>query len=240
MDEHRHGVMGTVIFHLVLAICLVCMGISRLETHREMEIELDLPEPEAVLQRLEERKKQEEVARQAADEEVSRMLRSLAVNEDAVKGNAAAEPLERVEEYINEIREGVRGDYGERYRAKRNEHYREDSLRYRREEARRRLDSLQATVYVGKSSVSYNIKGRYKTYLPIPVFKCEFGGKVVVAVVVNPRGRVVRAQVVEEESRRDDCLREVALDAALRSEFNVDAGAPERLSGTITYNFVKQ
>lgn len=66
LDEHRHGVMGTVIFHLVLAICLVSMGISRLENHVEMEIELDMPEPEIVQQQQEEMKKKEEIARQAA------------------------------------------------------------------------------------------------------------------------------------------------------------------------------
>ena len=76
--------------------------------------------------------------------------------------------------------------------------------------------------------------------MPIPIFKCEFGGKVVVNVIVNRKGRVVKAEVVDAESRKDDCLREVAVDAALSSEFNVDENAPERQAGTITYNFVKQ
>ena len=38
LKEHRHGVMGTVIFHLVLAIFLVCVGISRLDSQQRMEI----------------------------------------------------------------------------------------------------------------------------------------------------------------------------------------------------------
>lgn len=240
LDEHRHGVMGTVIFHLVLAICLVSMGISRLENHVEMEIELDMPEPEIVQQQQEEMKKKEEIARQAADEEVSRMLRSMAVNEDVVKRSEAMEPHERIEEYINEIQEELRGDYGDRYKAEKNKHFKEDSVRFKKDQQQRMLDSLQSTVYVGKSSVSYNIKGRYKTYLPIPVYKCEFGGKVVVAVVVNPRGRVVKAEVMDKDSDTDSNLREVAVEAALRSEFNADAKAPERQTGTITYNFVKQ
>lgn len=240
LDEHRHGVMGTVIFHLVLAICLVSMGISRLENHVEMEIELDMPEPEIVQQQQEEVKKKEEIARQAADEEVSRMLRSMAVNEDVVKRSEVTEPHERIEEYINEIQEELRGDYGDRYKAEKNKHFKEDSARFNEDQKQRMLDSLQSTVYVGKSSVSYNIKGRYKTYLPIPVYKCEFGGKVVVAVVVNQRGRVVKAEVVDKDSDTDSNLREVAVEAALRSEFNADVKAPERQTGTITYNFVKQ
>ena len=240
LKEHRQGVMGTVIFHLVLAIFLVCVGISRLDSQQRMEIEIDMPEPEIVQQKQEEQKKKEQILQQSADEEVNEMLRSLAVNEDAVKRNAETQPHERVEEYIEQIQEEIDSDYGGRYRANKNKHYKEDSIRVQRDKKERMLDSLQSTVYVGKSSVSYNIKGRYKTYLPIPVYKCEFGGKIVVAVVVNRQGRVIKAEVVDTESNKDDSLREVAVDAALKSEFNVDEKAPERQTGTITYNFVKQ
>ena len=240
LKEHRYGVMGTVIFHLVLAILLVCVGISRLDSQQRMEIEIDMPEPEIVQQKQEEQKKKEQILQQSADEEVNEMLRSLAVNEDAVKKNAETQPHERVEEYIEQIQEEIDSDYGGRYRANKNKHYKEDSIRVQRDKKERMLDSLQSTVYVGKSSVSYNIKGRYKTYLPIPVYKCEFGGKIVVAVVVNRQGRVIKAEVVDAESNKDDSLREVAVDAALKSEFNVDEKAPERQTGTITYNFVKQ
>ena len=240
LKEHRHGVMGTVIFHLVLAIFLVCVGISRLDSQQRMEIEIDMPEPEIVQQKQEEQKKKEQIHQQSADEEVNEMLRSLAVNEDAVKKNAETQPHERVEEYIEQIQEEIDSDYGGRYRANKNKHYKEDSIRVQRDKKEGMLDSLQSTVYVGKSSVSYNIKGRYKTYLPIPVYKCEFGGKIEVAVVVNRQGRVIKAEVVDAESNKDDSLREVAVDAALKSEFNVDEKAPERQTGTITYNFVKQ
>ena len=240
LKEHRHGVMGTVIFHLVLAIFLVCVGISRLDSQQRMEIEIDMPEPEIVQQKQEEQKKKEQILQQSADEEVNEMLRSLAVNEDAVKKNAETQPHERVEEYIEQIQEEIDSDYGGRYRANKNKHYKEDSIRVQRDKKERMLDSLQSTVYVGKSSVSYNIKGRYKTYLPIPVYKCEFGGKIVVAVVVNRQGRVIKAEVVDAESNKAESLREVGVDAALKSELNVDEKAPERQTGTITYNFVKQ
>ena len=95
LKEHRHGVMGTVIFHLVLAIFLVCVGISRLDSQQRMEIEIDMPEPEIVQQKQEEQKKKEQILQQSADEEVNEMLRSLAVNEDAVKKNAETQPHER-------------------------------------------------------------------------------------------------------------------------------------------------
>ena len=77
----------------------------------------------------EEQEKKEQILRQSADEEVNEMLRSLAVNEDAVKKNAEPQPHERVEEYIEQIQEEIDSDYGGRYRANKNKHYKEDSIR---------------------------------------------------------------------------------------------------------------
>ena len=73
LKEHRHGVMGTVIFHLVLAIFLACVGISRLDSQQRMEIEIDMPEPEIVQQKQEEQKKKEQILQQSADEVSTRM-----------------------------------------------------------------------------------------------------------------------------------------------------------------------
>lgn len=102
------------------------------------------------------------------------------------------------------------------------------------------LDSLKSTFYSGESSVSYNLKGRYARILPIPVFKCESGGRVVVEVIVNPRGVVIKADVIKGQSAPDERLWRVAEDAANRSRFNDKADAPAQQKGTITYNFVKQ
>lgn len=239
ISTHRYGLMGTLIFHLLLFICLVSVGISKELRREELEIELDMPTPEErELQRQEEARRME-IQKLSVDAEVEQMLRSIAVNEHVAGRRASGNERERIEDYIREIEQGL-GDYGTRYQAQKDEHHQEDSLRYEEEKRRQVLDSLRSTVYVGESSVSYNLPGRYKTYLPIPVFKCEFGGRVVVAIVVNQAGRVLEAKVVEQESKVDDCLWEVAVDAALRSEFSVDVRAPELQEGTITYNFVKQ
>ncbi len=99
---------------------------------------------------------------------------------------------------------------------------------------------MKSTFYSGESSVSYNLKERYARFLPIPVFKCEFGGVVVVEITVNRKGVVQKAVVTETDSEEDDCLRRVAVDAAERSRFNEKSSAPALQKGTITYHFVKQ
>ena len=85
-------------------------------------------------------------------------------------------------------------------------------------------------------SVSYTHLDVYKRQ----VFKCEYGGKVVVEILVNPKGVVQKAKILEDQSQSDDCLWRVAADAAKRSRFNEKPDAPALQKGTITYNFVKQ
>ncbi|MDR2131111.1 MAG: energy transducer TonB [Odoribacteraceae bacterium] len=243
-NTHRVGILGTVIFHLLVAILFVGLNIARPDVHAAMEITLEWPDEEALHHRVEALHQREELLREQAAQEVREIVRSIAVNEEITTRTPAQKlPVEReIDRYIagiqEELNEGASGE--ERYAAKRDGHHDADSLRALEERRQRELDSLQATVYAGESSVSYRLQNRYKTFLPIPVFRCEFGGKVVVAITVNPRGVVLKAAVIAAESKDDDCLREVAVEAATRSRFNEDEKAPPRQTGTITYQFVKQ
>lgn len=234
---HRRGIMGTVIFHLLLGIFLLSMEISRVSVHQEMEIVMEAPDPEEMQKREEEQQKKEEIRQKSAAAEVEKMLRSIAVNENIKKQEQTID----IEKYVDEIREEIsENGEGGRYKADRDKHYKQDSLQNLRDRKEQELDSLKSTFYAGESSVSYNLKDRYARFLPIPVFKCEFGGKVVVEILVNPKGVVQKAVVLEAQSQADDCLWRVAADAALRSRFNVKPDAPALQKGTITYNFVKQ
>ena len=78
---------------------------------------------------------------------------------------------------------------------------------------------------------------RQSVDLNVPAYRCEAGGQVVVAIVVNRAGEVISARVVEGG---DDCMREAALRAARISTFNIDSSAPARHQGTITYTFIPQ
>ena len=46
VKTHRYGLMGTVIFHLLLLIVLVSVGISRERERQVMEVVMDLPTEE--------------------------------------------------------------------------------------------------------------------------------------------------------------------------------------------------
>ena len=71
----------------------------------------------------------------------------------------------------------------------------------------------------------------------IPAYRCEAGGEVVVQIAVDRGGEVLSARVL---SGGDECMRETALAAARASLFNIDASAPARQTGTVTYLFIPQ
>ncbi|MGL5683016.1 MAG: hypothetical protein ACRDDZ_08180 [Marinifilaceae bacterium] len=235
----RRGVMGTVIIHLLAAITLLSMELSKGEQHMEAMVVVEAPAPKKIEEKKQEEKKREEVKQKTSNEEVEKLLKSLAMNENAPKEKRS--DANRVQEYIDEMEKDIdRRGYGNKYKKDDNKNYKKDSLQNKQDQQQAQLDSLKSTFYAGKSSVSYNLKDRFARNMPIPVFKCEFGGTVVVTIEVDQRGVVQRAQVQESASAKDDCLLEVATDAALRSRFNAKADAPQRQLGTITYRFVKQ
>jgi hypothetical protein len=81
---------------------------------------------------------------------------------------------------------------------------------------------------------------RLRDGLPVPGYRCEKFGIVVIDITVNRNGDVVSAKVNNGQSDGDLCMRETALDYAMRSRFNIDTSAPEKHYGTITYTFVAQ
>ncbi len=94
--------------------------------------------------------------------------------------------------------------------------------------------------YKGPTVISYFLEGRKALYLPVPAYKCELGGVVVVDIEVSSDGRVERATIDTSNSVADNCMTSAAIDAARRSRFTVTDGAKGRQKGSITYLFVPQ
>ena len=104
--------------------------------------------------------------------------------------------------------------------------------------------SMNATNYDGRggegNGVGYDLGGRGAKHLPKPAYDSEEVGKVVVEIRVDRSGKVVSAIAGARGTTISDLrLRRLAEEAALRSVFVADPGAPERQKGTITYNFIR-
>ena len=94
--------------------------------------------------------------------------------------------------------------------------------------------------YKGPAVINYYLENRRALRLPVPAYKCEMGGRVVVDIEVQRDGTVSRASIDGENSVIDDCMNRAALEAAQTCRFTVSDNAPERQGGSITYLFVRQ
>jgi succinate dehydrogenase flavin-adding protein (antitoxin of CptAB toxin-antitoxin module) len=86
------------------------------------------------------------------------------------------------------------------------------------------------------SSISYSLIDREHTFLPTPVYLCEFGGKIVINITVNRDGDVTEAYINNASASSNGCLIDHALEYAKASKFNFDATKLSQL-GSITFYF---
>jgi hypothetical protein len=98
-----------------------------------------------------------------------------------------------------------------------------------------------ASQFSGPTRIYYDLPGRYHTYLPIPIYKCEGSGVVILTIEVSQTGSVLNASVISAESTTsDECLVETAVSSAKNSRFNPDINEEKVQVGTLTYHFVAQ
>ena len=98
----------------------------------------------------------------------------------------------------------------------------------------------ESRTYSGPSVVSYELDGRKAVTLSVPAYRCLGGGDVTVRITVGQNGTVVNAEIMEDASSDDRCLREYAKRAARLSRFTASGTAPKRQFGTIVYRFLPQ
>lgn len=97
--------------------------------------------------------------------------------------------------------------------------------------------SQESCSYKGPSIKSCEVNGRKASHLAIPAYGCYSEGEVTVIISVNPSGQVVKAEVKDDVSSTDECLRSYALKAARLSRFTVKSDGPSNEPGEIVYTF---
>ena len=90
------------------------------------------------------------------------------------------------------------------------------------------------------TTVSYRLVNRSDLELPNPVYTCEGSGKVVINIVVDSLGNVIKTTYSQSASTTTNgCLIDSALEYAKQARFTTKASKKKQL-GTITYNFPGQ
>ena len=89
----------------------------------------------------------------------------------------------------------------------------------------------------GKSTISFSLVDRKKVHIPIPIYLCEIGGKIVINITVNASGNVIDAYANSSSSTSNECLIEHALEYAKKSQFSADSTKESQI-GSITFLFI--
>ena len=99
--------------------------------------------------------------------------------------------------------------------------------------------------YTGLTNINYEFLEspfkRFKTYLPVPVYKCQGEGTVQVDITVDQAGRVLSSNAFVQQNFTDkDCMIEIAKKFANLTRFEANLSAPKAQKARIVYKFIKQ
>ncbi len=90
----------------------------------------------------------------------------------------------------------------------------------------------------GSGHGNWKLDGRKAVLMPVPQYKCNEEGTVVVEISVDKTGKVVEAKAgVRGTTNTAKCLVDIARQTALQSKFDSSTTARDIQVGTITYNF---
>lgn len=241
------GILGTVIIHLIIGIIFISLQLRSLQKISAAEYEVELaPDAEPVT------KKEKLIELPATtvekilkgDQEMMNIARNLSSKSDE-KINPA-DYIDKVkEELIKSGKLGVDNYIDEQ--KKLNESRGDEKLAIdndtvlKKVNEKPRQSTEMAANFKGPTRIYYDLVGRNHLYLPIPIYKCQGSGLVVLGIEVDQYGNVQKAQVIDRESTASDpCLVETAVATALQSKFNPDVNSPRIQLGTLSYQFVAQ
>ncbi len=105
---------------------------------------------------------------------------------------------------------------------------------------RRQKPTNKSINKLGNVTVSYDLKNRFVVEPEIPAYRCKGAGKVEVEITVGQNGIVSSASIKSLQNVEDQCLPEMAMEAAKMTLFNIDYDAPQKQTGVITFIFVAQ
>lgn len=237
VNQHMVGLLGTIVVHLLLIIVFLVLKIETRKEYYGSTIEMEFEEP-----------RETELVQEKQDP---------ILPPDALKPEYETEAIRNFA--VDATQKDLNAGLNDEKNIDADELYREANQVYERMQQNRQLyeqaqKDIEANIpntpektipkekegqYMGPTVVSYYLLGRKALWLPVPSYKCELGGQVVVNIDVLPDGRVANAIIDRANSVTDECINQAAIQAALSSRFTSTSGG-SRQRGSITYLFVPQ
>jgi TonB family protein len=220
------GILGTVAVHLLVLIVFLIARIDRVrDIHQEpMVIEFD----EELYKTLEQIMKENQPLDSKVEDLSQADKKNIAVN--------TANQLEKqisTEKYIEELKQELDID---EINKQLDRSLGDDPVLT---EEPQKEEIKEKNIYKGPTRIEYDLGGRGHRYIYRPIYKCQGSGKVIVAITVDPEGKVIDAKI-SSTNTNEICIQETALTSAQRSLFEIDLNADPKQRGTISYEFVAQ
>lgn len=230
-----YGVMGTLLFHILLVSSFVLAEVDIKGNMREEEVIIEFPDlPEEIIPEEPEPTEQSPTESTATNSETRTRTTNVASNRLSQKNNFFDD------DYMKEVNAAKQlvSDVNTQL-SKEIVDLKDIKMPVETTEGMN-PDSIKNVIYTGESNIVYYLENRYHLSLPIPVYLAQGGGKIIVDIVVNRNGKVIQATARKNQSIRDEQIFLYAQVAASRTIFNTDFAAPAQQKGTIEYNFIAQ
>lgn len=252
----RNGIIGTLLFHALLLISFLFMGLTyRIPPPPEEGISINFgfeeegsnevrPEDNS----LESNPIVEEVLKESIEVEQEIITQETVETEVIEKPKETKkeivepiEPEEKIEEVIIEEPEPVVNTKALYTGSKKKE---------KQSDGNRKISGNQGSIEgdinsnkyegggIGVDGEAYQLLGRSVSFKAKPIYKVQLEGKVVVDITVDQLGNVVNAIAgVKGSTTLNNELLKRAKEAALKTKFSAKESAPTRQQGKIIYNF---
>jgi hypothetical protein len=242
ISNNINGILGTIAFHILLLILFLLLKISYKSSHPPLiELNFEQDNPQELLKKLD----------LEAQEKAARMKNIDMMADGVIRRNIAVNVTDKTEDEISTDKfikqftdenklEGFKKLLDpQQNQTKPIEKSDNEVLSQKVTENETPRGSKQ--IYKGPTNIYCNLENRTAVYVPVPVYKCEGSGKVVIEITVNSDGEVISTNILKHESNIDDeCLNNTATSYASMTRFNSNSQAPAKQKGSITYLFVPQ
>ena len=232
--QYIYGIMGTLIFHILLFGSFLLAEINLKREAVEEPIIIDFSNIEEIIEQLEQQESQaDEITPSGGNPQELQNRSNQAINraiKDPFFDEAYKQEIENAQKLVSDVNEQLSKEIPEL----------EDIAMPEETTEGMDPDSIKNVIFSGESNIEYFLENRYHTKLPIPVYLTQGGGTITIDIYVDRSGRVKKTEVAKTKNTNDPMLAAYALQAARKTFFNRDAKAPELQKGTITYTFVPQ
>ncbi len=238
LEEHQIGILTTIAIHLFIISAFLILKINTY-TQRDYQILIDVSQVN-----MEEQREDEPLPKEESTQEMIQNLRQEYNIRNIPINTADNRAVANIDKMVQDIKTEMNitdpkplQDHPEEVPQKEDKLLENEARIY--DEKFPTTATGERVIYKGPTTVSYELANRRHKSIPVPAYKCQGEGKVIVDIKVNRRGYVLSAKI-NEKSSQDPCMIEAAKRNAEISRFSESTTAEAEQSGTITYIFIAQ